>query len=214
MVATLKQVRDFIHRSGHCFIAPVPGESDSADAPGVSRLRLFEDGVEIGPPHSSHSNIEREGGGRFSHWDGHLYFSSSDASLPTKNNKPYHVLVEQNSDSRTEIDKGTFLALQSGVMKYPYKDILCCKSPIDMALYQMLIWREKPRTILEIGTLKGGSALWFADLLRSYGIDGHVHSLDITPEPKISDPMVRFYRGDILDLGATWPTDWFASLPR
>ncbi|NLS67611.1 cephalosporin hydroxylase [Bradyrhizobium brasilense] len=99
-------------------------------------------------------------------------------------------------------------------MRYPYKGIGCCKNPIDMALYQMLIWRERPRTILELGTLNGGSAIWFADVLKNFGIDGNVHSLDIAPVPSVDHPMITFHRGDILNLAATWSDDWLASLPR
>lgn len=50
-----------------------------------------------------------------------------------------------------------------------------------MALYSKLIWQLQPKTIIEIGSAEGGSALWFADQLRAFGIDGHVYSIDIKP---------------------------------
>ena len=37
-----------------------------------------------------------------------------------------------------------------------------------MAMYQMLLWELKPKTIIEIGSGTGGSAVWMADLMKSY----------------------------------------------
>ncbi len=60
-----------------------------------STLKLFENGVEIGPSHSLHENIRTMGRGRFSHWslpDGtieSIRFSSSDNSDPRKNRRVY-----------------------------------------------------------------------------------------------------------------------------
>ena len=214
MNGKLLPITDIVPRSGFCFTARLPQFGNSMDAPSSAQTRLFEDGSEIGPAHSLHKDIEEIGCGRYSHWGHDLYFSSSDGLSPKKNGRRYHVLLERSVEKRTALDKATFLAIQGGVLKYPYKGIWCCKNPIDMALYQMLIWHEQPRTILELGTLNGGSAIWLADILRTFGIDGHVHSLDIVPVPVINNPMVTFYRGDVLDLMATWPTDWIAALPR
>lgn len=182
--------------------------------PTASTLRLFEDGRELGPAHTAHQEVEKLGRGRFSHWGTELYFSSSDGSPPTENGRNYQVLIEQGTEPRTAIEKATFLAIQRGTLNYDYKHVRCCKNPFDLALYQMLIWRERPRTILELGTLNGGSALWFADILRMFEIEGHVHSLDIADPPNLVDPMITFYRGDIHDLSATWPENWVSTLPR
>ncbi|MGQ9724882.1 MAG: CmcI family methyltransferase [Tepidimonas sp.] len=55
------------------------------------------------------------------------------------------------------------------------------KNPFDFALYRLHVWHAKPRTILEIGSKHGGSALWLADTLQLYGVDGRVVSVDINP---------------------------------
>ena len=69
-------------------------------------------------------------------------------------------------------------AMQRGIMSHAYKDIDCYKCPMDLAIYQRLMWELKPRTVIEIGTAKGGSALWLADQLSIYGVEGfEVHSL-------------------------------------
>ncbi len=60
-----------------------------------STLRLFENGWEMGPEHSSHADIRNMGAGRFSHWsqvDGtgeSIRFSASDNTNPLTNGKKY-----------------------------------------------------------------------------------------------------------------------------
>jgi parallel beta-helix repeat protein len=67
--------------------------ADISSNPTRSVLRIFENGVELLPPHSSHSDIQNIGKGRFSHWnDGSfvaLYFSASDNSNPKTNGRTY-----------------------------------------------------------------------------------------------------------------------------
>lgn len=59
-----------------------------------------------------------------------------------------------------------------------YKGIPCMKCPFDYVIYQMIIEEVKPDLIIEIGTNKGGSALYYADLLELQG-KGVIHSIDI-----------------------------------
>lgn len=61
-----------------------------------------------------------------------------------------------------------------------YKGLLRVKTPFDVVLYANLVWELRPKTILEFGSLQGGSGLWFADLMDAHGIDGgEVHSFDL-----------------------------------
>jgi cephalosporin hydroxylase len=87
------------------------------------------------------------------------------------------------------------------------------KDPFDLALYQLLLWEQKPRTLIEVGSFRGGSALWFADTLRAFGVDYTIISIDVAP-PKLEIPGVTFLRGDARNLGETLPPDLLASLPR
>lgn len=56
------------------------------------------------------------------------------------------------------------------------------KAPTDLWMYHELMWRHRPRTVLETGTACGGSALWFALLMDMLGIDGQVITVDIAPD--------------------------------
>lgn len=87
--------------------------------------------------------------------------------------------------------------IQAGVLRMTYRGIPCLKSPFDLALYMRLIQRLRPRTVIEIGTKHGGSALWFADMLSLHGLDdARVISIDIEPPPGFADDRVTLIRGD------------------
>jgi len=66
-----------------------------------------------------------------------------------------------------------------------YAGVPLSKFPEDLRVYEHLLWRLRPDTVIEIGTQWGGSALWFRDrlrALRAYGrIDRapHVVSVDL-----------------------------------
>ena len=71
-----------------------------------------------------------------------------------------------------------------GAKKYRYKGLRCLKVPTEMALYTLVIDYIKPRTIIELGTKEGGSALWLADQMRAFRTKGKVVSIDIRrPKP-------------------------------
>jgi cephalosporin hydroxylase len=69
--------------------------------------------------------------------------------------------------------------LEYGVYFGSYRGVTCLKNPLDLMVDQMIISPVRPTLILEIGTLRGGSALYFNDLLRSMGGDRRIHTYDI-----------------------------------
>jgi cephalosporin hydroxylase len=68
--------------------------------------------------------------------------------------------------------------LYEGHHKITYRGIKAVKCPFDYVMYQMLIWELKPDLIIEIGTHRGGTALYLADLCALIG-KGKVHTIDI-----------------------------------
>lgn len=62
-----------------------------------------------------------------------------------------------------------------------YRGVPCIKCPFDYVTYQMILEEIKPDLIIEIGTNKGGSALYLADLMDIMG-KGQIHSIDIQDE--------------------------------
>jgi cephalosporin hydroxylase len=102
-------------------------------------------------------------------------------------------------DFRTFFAKDQLGDFHKGVMRYRYRDVLCQKCPIDIAIYMRLIWDAKPRTIFEIGTKAGGSALLFRDLCALYRLDVRVVSIDLKPPSDTFDG-IDFVQGDVLSL--------------
>ena len=101
-----REWRPFLHESGHGYrvLLSTAERPDDLHAQ-RSRARLFEDGRELGPPHSLASEIFEQGAGRFLLWTGEtngnararpygsylssLYFSASDNSDPNTNGRAY-----------------------------------------------------------------------------------------------------------------------------
>jgi tRNA (mo5U34)-methyltransferase len=116
-------------------------------------------------------------------------------------------------DRGSDLQKPLLDQIQSGTMSYTYKGIPCLKSPFDLALYQLLVGEAMPRTILEIGSHLGGSALWFADLMRTNSLPPNVHSVDIKAVDAVLDG-VTFYLGDANRLQDTLDPALLATLPH
>jgi O-methyltransferase len=121
---------------------------------------------------------------------------------------------DQMRNPHTSLPREALPALQDGHQRYSYKGIPTIKCPFDLALYSLLIWNLKPRTIFEIGSNRGGSALWLADQLRAFKIDGHVRSYDIAPVTEIKDSYITFSFGDAAKLDEVLSEDEIRELPR
>ena len=122
-----------------------------------------------------------------------------------------------NSDElpRSSLPLEVLEAMQRGIMSHAYRGIDCYKCPMDLAIYQRLLWEVKPHTVVEIGTAKGGSALWLADQLSIYGVEGfEVHTYDIATPPAWRDERIRFHQGNAYDLPSRLPAAWLAERPR
>ena len=73
------------------------------------------------------------------------------------------------------------------------------KSIYDFALIPMIIWEIRPEAIVEIGSGEGASAIWMADLCKSYNLSTIVHSMDIEPL-NIEHEGVTFIKGDSMQI--------------
>lgn len=84
--------------------------------------------------------------------------------------------------------------------KIPYKGLYMSKLPCDMFIYPDIIYRATPEVVVEIGTQRGGSTIFYSDLLAPYG--GHVATVDInSPDKEIlslfEEKNISFIEGDI-----------------
>ena len=104
-------------------------------------------------------------------------------------------------------------SIQEGHFKFHYKGIPTYKNPFDWALYPMLLWEARPKTIIEVGSNQGGSAAWMADTVRGYGSPIHIHSIDIN-RVSLQWPDVTFHEGDAHHLERSFPPDFMCSLAK
>jgi cephalosporin hydroxylase len=105
-------------------------------------------------------------------------------------------------------------SIQRGHLNYTYKGIPTLKNPFDWALYPMLLWEVRPQTIIEVGSNRGGSALWLADTMHAFRLPVQVHSIDLNPVTDLAAPDVTFHRGDATRLDDILSPEFMHQLPR
>ena len=115
---------------------------------------------------------------------------------------------------RTAFSVDFLEAYQRGSLSYSYKGVPCLKSPIDLAIYLRVLWNERPKTILEIGSKEGGSALLFCDVAATFGLGATVVSIDLDKPSDPPDCDARFLEGDVTNLNAVFAEHDLFSLPR
>lgn len=73
------------------------------------------------------------------------------------------------------------------------------KNPMDVWVYQEILWDLRPTLIIETGTAYGGSALFFAGMLDRRG-EGRIISIDIEPHETLPQhPRITYLRGSSVD---------------
>lgn len=72
------------------------------------------------------------------------------------------------------------------------------KFPQDLVIYQEIIHEVRPDVVVETGTLHGGSALFFADMLHLVHADDNyrVVTVDVAPQVDWTHPRITFLRGN------------------
>lgn len=114
--------------SGRCWIAELPAglvRGDTPAHPEQSCLRLFENGMEVGPAHSDHDAIRALGGGRFSHWGDRIYLSTLGDGRADQ--AKFVALI----DSEGQTDRGAIFAAAAQV------------NPSDLGMEQRYAWGER-----------------------------------------------------------------------
>lgn len=72
--------------------------------------------------------------------------------------------------------------------------VLCQKCPLDLWIYQEILFEQRPDLIVETGTHSGGSTLYLAHLCDLLG-HGRVVSIDIESRPRPAHPRIRYVLG-------------------
>ena len=68
------------------------------------------------------------------------------------------------------------------------------KCPMDLVTYQEILYESRPDLLVEAGTFKGGSALFFASVMDLLN-HGRVITIDITDRGRPPHPRITYLRG-------------------
>ena len=90
----------------------------------------------------------------------------------------------------------------------------CQQFAADLRRYAELVHELRPPWVLECGTADGGTALFLAGVCQAAGA-GQVISIDNDPRtPGIDHPLLRLWKGDVLDPGIVAAVTRFAGGER
>ncbi|WP_424098162.1 CmcI family methyltransferase [Moorena producens] len=142
----------------------------------------------------------------------------TDAKHIKELSKPDRFVKISAREDRCDLPSATWQTLLSNTYLQTWKGIILNKGVTEIGIYPMLLWELKPQTIIEIGALNGGSAVWLADNLELFGIKGSVYSIDIDLsllDQKARDNLkVNFLEGDCNNLSTVLPKTMLARLPH
>ncbi|XP_064616747.1 rhamnosyl O-methyltransferase-like [Liolophura sinensis] len=150
-----------------------------------------------------------------------FYDSFKDARDKLKNEVPddrsRYVRMETRED-KSAITGEAFQAIKKGKCLTEWQGIIMWKDPLSITIYQSMLWELKPATIIEIGAFRGGSALWLADHVTTFGLKSRVISSDIdlsNLDPKVKqNDIITFIQGDIYKIDEVFPESLLESLPH
>lgn len=99
-----------------------------------------------------------------------------------------------HADTIAAFHQAFYASKQTHWMTY-FEGVALLKSPMDLWVYQELIWYQKPTLIIETGTAFGGSALFFARQLDKLNA-GKVISIDVEPATQLPQhPRITYVKG-------------------
>ncbi len=84
-------------------------------------------------------------------------------------------------------------------MEAHYCGHLVQKNPLDLWVFQEILWECKPDLVIEMGTASGGTTLYMADVMDRIG-NGHILSIDIDNRLGVVPlhPRILYMVGDTL----------------
>jgi len=100
----------------------------------------------------------------------------------------------QYADAIAAFHQAFYASRQTHGMTY-FEGVPILKNPLDLWVYQELIWALRPTLLIETGTAFGGSALFFARQFDKLG-SGAVVSIDLEPAETVpTHPRISYVKG-------------------
>lgn len=119
-------------------------------------------------------------------------------------------------EMRSDLPREAIKRIAEGKHFASYRGLPMAKDPLDRVLYETLFYELRPRTVVELGAYTGASAMWMADVLKTFGTDSRVIAVDLDLE-LVDDSArlhggVEFLEGDLNDVESLLPADLLAGL--
>jgi hypothetical protein len=192
--------------------------ADNQSAPRNSRAGLFENALPLGPAHAVHEEIRKNGGGRFSDWDGTLYFSASDNTDPRVNGREYELrdtmfLAKQPTRQLSWILGGVLLAIWLGSLlprRIPGSVNSLSLPKMPVSIPGILKRPGLGKAVLLLLVFAGGGLVLYRWATTGYGV---AFWLAITSALILGLLAIRQILAVVATLaGVQWKLSWFSNL--
>lgn len=90
---------------------------------------------------------------------------------------------DQHAPTIAAFHRAWYASTQTHGMTF-FENVPILKNPMDLWVYQDILWDLRPTLLIETGTAYGGSALFFARQFDKLGV-GHVVTIDPEPAPAL-----------------------------
>jgi len=135
-----------------------------------------------------------------------------------KDDKDRYQDIDQRMGREPVFHKEAELLLARGKYSFLWRDIMLMKDCKEMMIYQSIMNDLKPRTIIEMGSYHGGSAVWFADIMKAMDLECHVYTVEILdhlikPVAR-THPGVTCITGDANKIEEVMPSKMLSELPH
>ena len=127
------------------------------------------------------------------------------------------IIILNEREERSDLHFNSVKGIISGKYRSVYRGIDILKAPVDT---EILFWYIKPRTVIELGSFTGGSALWIVDTLNTSNIECNVFSVDIDlsnlhPMAKQHQPTnLSFFEGDNKEINRVLTPEFLHAQPH
>lgn len=152
--------------------------------------------------------------------DYHSLLNDTETKVKQLLNSPTRYQRIEKREDRSDIPLSVIETICLGKYITNYRGAPIFREPKELAVFRHFFANAQPRTVIELGTFTGTSAVWFADTAALLDLDCHVYSTDadhslISEEiQKIKPENVTFIQGDRSKIEDVFPSTLLQSFPH
>ena len=150
----------------------------------------------------------------------HEFTQKFKVALDSALNSPDRFQPLSKREERSDLSLAVLKAQYRGKYLTLHRGVQILKTPEDLLVYQQMFWHIKPRTVIELGTFAGGSAIWMGDMFKTLELDCHCYSVDydhsLLPDEarRMKPDNVTFLLGDCRVIDETLTPKMLSELPH